>query len=60
MGVLQGVLMVLRQGVPVGLRRVASVGSEDGRFFVMSKSMSSSSSMLPHLGVSVSEHSELR
>ena len=29
-GVLQGVLMVLRQGVPVGLRRVASVGPRMG------------------------------
>ena len=29
-GVLQGVLKVLRQGVPVGLRRVASVGPRMG------------------------------
>ena len=60
MGVLQGVLMVLRQGVPVGLRRVASVGPRMGGFLVMPNSMSSSSSMSPHLGVSVTEDSELR
>ena len=60
MGVLQGVLMVPREGGPGGSPLGRLGGSEDGRFFAMSKSMSSSSSMSPHLGVSVSEDSELR